>query len=118
MSGSEPGTAHLTQRDSEPAFAEPWHAQASAMANLLVASGVISGAHWAETLGAKLCEAHLAGQSDDTETYYRAVLSALESLLDQAHAISGKELIQRRDAWERAYLRTPHGRPVVLNGDL
>lgn len=39
-----------------------------------------------------MCEAHLAGQSDDTETYYRAVLSALESLLDQAHAISGKEI--------------------------
>ncbi|MBD9638665.1 hypothetical protein IB277_20390 [Ensifer sp. ENS07] len=87
------------------------------MASLLVASGVISGAHWSETLGAKLREAQLAG-SDDTETYYRAVLSALESLLDQARAISGNELIQRRDAWERAYLRTPHGRPVVLNGDL
>lgn len=118
MSGSDPRTAHLTQRDGEPAFAEPWHAQASAMASLLVASGVISGAHWSETLGVKLREAHLAGQSDDTETYYRAVLSALESLLDQARTISGKELIQRRDAWERAYLRTPHGRPVVLNGDL
>ena len=38
-----------------------------------------------------MCEAHLAGQSDDTETYYRAVLSALE-ILDQAHAISGKEI--------------------------
>ncbi|WP_210335896.1 nitrile hydratase accessory protein [Ensifer sp. ENS09] len=114
MSRSDPGSAHLTR---EPAFAEPWHAQASAMANLLVASGVISGAHWSETLGAKLREAQLVGQPDDTDTYYRAVLSALESLLDQARAISGNELIQRRDAWERAYLRTPHGQPVVLNGD-
>ena len=104
--------------DSGPTFAEPWHAQASAMASLLVASGVISGADWSETLGAKLREAHLAGQSDDTETYYRAVLSALESLLDQVRAISGNELIHRRNAWERAYLRTPHGRPVVLSEEL
>ncbi|MBW0367243.1 nitrile hydratase accessory protein [Ensifer adhaerens] len=118
MSGSDPRTAHLTQRDSEPAFAEPWHAQASAMASLLVASGVISAAHWSETLGAKLREVQLAGQSDDSETYYRAVLSALEGLLDQAHAISGNELIQRRQAWERAYLRTPHGQPVVLGGNV
>jgi nitrile hydratase accessory protein len=102
------------QRDGEPIFGEPWHAQASAMASLLVGSGVISAPQWAETLGAELRAAGLAGSPDDTETYYRAVLSALERLLDQGRAISREELERRRNDWERAYLRTPHGQPVVL----
>jgi hypothetical protein len=85
------------------------------MASLLVGSGTISASRWAEALGAELRAAMLSGSPDDAETYYRAVLSALERLLDQGRAISRDELARRRDEWERAYLRTPHGQPVVLD---
>ena len=84
------------------------------MASLLVGSGTISASQWAEALGAELRAARLAGSLDDTETYYRAVLSALERLLDQGRAISREELARRQNEWERAYLRTPHGQPIVL----
>jgi len=110
----DPGSGRLKQRDGEPIFGEPWHAQASAMASLLVGSGTISASQWAEALGAELRAARLARGLDDTETYYRAMLSALERLLDQGQAISCEELARRRKEWERAYLRTPHGQPVVL----
>ncbi|ESY92713.1 hypothetical protein X738_26860 [Mesorhizobium sp. LNHC209A00] len=50
---------------------------------------------------------------DDTEPYYWAVLSALEHL-NHRLAISGEELARRRKDWERAYLRTPHGQPIML----
>lgn len=114
MTLPDPRPGHLRQRDGEPIFGEPWHAQVSAMASLLVDSGTISASRWAGALGAELRAATLAGSPDDAETYYRAVLSALEHLLDRGRAVSREELAWRRDEWERAYLRTPHGQPVVL----
>lgn len=114
MNLPNPRPGRLRQRDGEPVFGEPWHAQASAMASLLVDSGTFSASQWAEALGAELRAARLAGSLDDTETYYRAVLCALERLLDQGQAISREELARRQDEWERAYLRTPHGQPVML----
>src|SRR5262249_8687320 len=38
----------LKAKDGEPAFGEPWHAETLALADLLVQSGVVSPAHWAE----------------------------------------------------------------------
>lgn len=111
---SEPGLGPLRQRDGEPLFGEPWHAQVSAMASLLVASGTISALQWADALGAELHAATLQNSPDDSETYYQGVLSALEHVLNHQRAISREELALRREEWERAYLQTPHGQPVVL----
>ncbi|MCH7943751.1 MAG: nitrile hydratase accessory protein, partial [Proteobacteria bacterium] len=52
---------------------------------------------------------------DDAETYYRAALGALEQLLDGVGAVTIDAVTERRDAWERAYLATPHGHPVTLD---
>ena len=84
------------------------------MADLLLKSGKFSGSRWAETLGVELGASKTAGKPDDAETYFRAVLSALERLLAEDGSVAPAELARRRQEWERAYLRTPHGQPVEL----
>ena len=93
-------------------FGEPWHAQALAIVDLLVTRGVVSPARWAETLGAEI--ETLQAAHDDRETYFRAVLAALERVVTENGAVTHAELDEREEQWERAYLRTPHGKPVEL----
>jgi nitrile hydratase accessory protein len=107
-----PELSFLKAKDGEPMFGEPWHAQTLALADLLVKSGAISSARWAETLGAEIKALNAA--PDDRETYFRAVLAALERLLAENGSVTHAELEDREHQWERAYLRTPHGKPVEL----
>ena len=91
-------------------FAEPWHAQVLANAQSLIRAGQLDANDWANALGAALREAEDAGAPDTEETYYLAALTALESVSPFAQT----ELDVRKSDWEAAYLRTPHGKPVVL----
>ncbi len=109
----DPGWGYLKARDGEPVFGEPWHAEALAVADLLVKSGMISASRWAETLGAEIKASHSA--PDDSDTFFHAVLSALERLLAEHGSVSRAELDARQQQWERAYLSTPHGLPVELS---
>jgi hypothetical protein len=109
---SRPELGPLKAKDGEPAFGEPWHAETLAIADLLVKRGAISAERWAETLGAEIA-ARKAGP-DDRETYYCAALAALERALTESGAITHAELDAREHQWERAYLNTPHGKPVEL----
>ncbi|MFQ5940016.1 MAG: nitrile hydratase accessory protein, partial [Alphaproteobacteria bacterium] len=59
--------------------------------------------------------AERAHAPDDAATYYQAALAALERLLDRKGAVTAETLSDRRDAWARAYLATPHGQPVKLD---
>jgi nitrile hydratase accessory protein len=107
---SRPELGFRKVKDGEPVFGEPWHAQTLALADLLVNRAVISAAQWADALGAEI-KARKA-EPDDRETYYRATLAALERVLMETGAITHGELDERQHQWERAYLRTPHGKPV------
>src|ERR1700691_2931404 len=49
-----PEVGFLKARDGEPVFGEPWHVQTLALADLLLKSGAIASARWAETLGAEI----------------------------------------------------------------
>src|SRR5271163_4439886 len=51
---NRPELGFLKAKDGEPVFGEPWHAQTLAVADLLVKSGAITSARWAETLGAEI----------------------------------------------------------------
>lgn len=100
----------LARRDGEPVFDEAWQAQSLALADCLVRSGVFTATQWAEALGAAVRE-----MPDTTEGYYRAVIVALEGLLDAGGALPVSAIDERRDAWARAYENTPHGAPVELS---
>ena len=89
MNRPELGPGPLKAKDGEPMFGEPWHAQALAIADLLVTRGVVSPARWAETLGAEIKT--LQAAHDDRETYFRAVLAALERVLAENGAVTRAE---------------------------
>ena len=106
----------LASADDAPPFDEPWQAQVMAMAFRLIDAGHFSNRQWSAALGEALVRASERGEDDDTATYYRAALEALESLLASSGSVSNEALSGRTEAWRNAYLRTPHGQPVVLDG--
>ena len=89
-------------------FAEPWQAQAFAMAVKLNEAGVFQWSEWAETLGAEL-KAHPA------RPYYESWLAALERLIEAKGVLTERERLARVDDWDRAAKATPHGQPIELN---
>ena len=94
-----------------PVFAEPWQAQAFAMAVQLCDAGRFTWPEWVEALSAVLRE----NAPDDGSSYYAHWLTALERLclakgLTKAAALEGRRL-----AWAEAYRTTPHGKPVALS---
>jgi nitrile hydratase accessory protein len=104
----------LASVDGEAAFDEPWQAEALAIADTLVQSGMFSAVAWSAALGEALRNAEADGASDDQQTYYRCVLTALEGLIAQHSEIDRPAMSAKREDWERAYLATPHGQPVKL----
>jgi nitrile hydratase accessory protein len=109
------GTPGLPGDDGGPVFAEPWHAEAYALAETLAAQGAFSRSEWAAALGAANAAAQQAGDADLGDTYYEHWLAALESLCSAKGLVAPTTIDDRADTWRRAYLRTPHGLPVELS---
>ncbi len=102
-------------RDGEgPVFAEPWEAQAFALTLKLYEAGHFTWPEWAATLGAEIEAARSRGDPDLGDTYYRHWLAALERLAAEKGLVRGGELRDRKAAWRRAFLNTPHGQPITL----
>jgi hypothetical protein len=101
-------------RDSKPAFQEQWHAQVIAVVELLVSSGRLASGDWAATLGSELDKRSRAGEPDNDASCYAAFLAALEFVLHRNGIALSSEVDRRENDWRRAYLNTPHGKPVVL----
>ncbi|HYL36969.1 MAG TPA: nitrile hydratase accessory protein [Bryobacteraceae bacterium] len=103
-------------RDSGgPVFAEPWEAQAFALAVRLSEQGHFTWKEWAAALGAELKAAADRGEPDDGSRYYQHWLAALERLVTAKGLSNTPELLARKEAWADAYRRTPHGKPVELS---
>lgn len=104
----------IRRGEGEPLFAEPWEAQALALAIALQQAGCFTAVEWAEALGAAINRAQAAGDPDDGSTYYHHVLAALEHLVHEKNVASAGLLAARKQAWIEAFERTPHGKPVEL----
>jgi len=104
----------LPRDESGPVFAEPWQAQAFAMAVTLSAEGHFTWKEWAAALADELKTATDRGEPDDGSRYYEHWLAALERLVTEKSLSSRAEILERKDAWADAYRHTPHGKPVVL----
>jgi nitrile hydratase accessory protein len=112
LSGPDLETLPSIPRDAEgPVFAEPWQAQAFALAVQLYEQGVFTWTEWAEALAEQL---KAAGPSDDGSRYYEHWLATLERLVAARRLADMRALLERKQAWEAAYRRTPHGKPVTL----
>jgi nitrile hydratase accessory protein len=102
-------------RDADgPVFAQPWQAQAFALAVRLAAAGCFTWAEWADALGEQFQAAAARGEPDDGSRYYEHWLNALEQLVTHKGWASAEALSGRRAAWIAAYRATPHGHPVEL----
>jgi nitrile hydratase accessory protein len=102
-------------RDQEgPEFAEPWQAQAFALAVKLSEEGHFTWKEWAAALADELKAAADRGEPDDGSHYYHHWLAALERLVIAKRLTDGAALLARKEAWADAYRHTPHGKPVEL----
>ena len=102
-------------RDEEgPVFAEPWQAQAFAMAVRLSEQGHFTWKEWAAALAAELKAAEDRGEPDDGTRYYEHWLATLEHLVTAKALSNPNEMLTRKKAWADAYRHTPHGKPVEL----
>lgn len=99
---------------SEPAFTEPWQARAFAIAIMASRQGCFTWSEWTHALSRELQRASDTDARAAPAGYFECWLAALQSLLVGKGAVDQGELRDRRDAWEDAYRRTPHGVPVKL----
>jgi len=107
--------APLLPRDAGgPVFAEPWQAQAFALAVQLSAAGHFTWTEWTTALGAQLQAAVGRGEPDDGSRYFEHWLVALEHLVAEKQLTNLTALRERKAAWADAYRHTPHGHPVAL----
>ena len=95
-------------------FAEPWQAQAFALAVKLSERGHFTWKEWAAALADELKAATSRGEPDNGSRYYHHWLAALEHLLTAKGLADPEPLLARKEAWAEAYRRTPHGKPVEL----
>ncbi len=98
----------------DPVFAEPWQAQAFALAVKLSESGHFTWKEWASALADELKAASQRGEPDDGSHYYEHWLRALERLVAAKGLATPAALSERKEAWADAYRHTPHGKPVEL----
>lgn len=111
MLASVPG---VPSAGEAPVFAEPWQAQAFALALSLQQRGVFTWGEWAATLGDVIAKARAAGDPDDGSTYYNHWMATLERLVAEKGLASADTLARTSRAWGRAADRTPHGMPIEL----
>ena len=97
-----------------PVFAEPWQAQAFALAVALHQRGVFTWSEWAAELSQQVAKPNAAADGSD---YYEHWLAAIEALLSQK-GVAGSEMVDVvSKAWQRAAHATPHGQPILLEND-
>jgi nitrile hydratase accessory protein len=108
----------LPRDEDGPVFAEPWQAQAFALAVRLSEQGHFTWKEWAAALASELRSAAERGEPDDGSRYYEHWLAALERLVTAKALSNPDEMLARKEAWADAYRHTPHGKPVELKRSL
>ena len=106
----------LPRGEDGPVFAEPWQAQAFALAVKLSEQGHFTWKEWAAALADELKAAADRGEPDDGSRYYEHWLAALERLVTTKELSNPTAMRERKEAWAEAYRHTPHGKPVKLGG--
>ena len=104
----------LPRDEGGPVFAEPWEAQAFALAVKLSEQGHFTWKEWAGALADELKAAADRGEPDAGSRYYHHWQAALERLVAEKGLADPASLRARKEAWADAYRHTPHGKPVEL----
>ena len=104
----------IPRDEGGPVFAEPWQAQAFALAVKLSEAGHFTWKEWAAALADELKAAEARGEPDDGTHYYEHWVATLERLVTAKGLTNESALRERKDEWADAYRHTPHGKPVEL----
>ena len=100
---------------TEPAFSEPWHAQAFAMTVLLNEAGILHWSDWTSAFSQTLKTHGVSKELDGGDDYFAAWLETLEVFLARSGVADADEIADLKGAWAEAYAKTPHGVPVRLS---
>ena len=98
----------------EPVFESPWHAQLFALTVHLNEAGRFAWPDWADRFSETLKRHGVDKDLNGGDDYFNAWLETLEAYLSEIGAALPQDVAQMRNAWEQAYLSTPHGEPVSL----
>jgi len=109
-----PGTGVEPGVPEPDVFAEPWQAEAFAIAVALNESGLFSWTEWAAALAREVGRTDAAADGSD---YWHLWLRALETLLAGKGVAERGQVDALEAAWRRAARATPHGKPIVLEND-
>ena len=104
----------IPRDEGGPVFAEPWQAQAFALAVKLSEAGYFTWKEWTSALATQLKAAADRGEPDDGSRYYDHWLAALEQIVAAKGLTDPATMLARKEAWADAYRHTPHGKPVEL----
>ncbi len=103
-------------RDKDgPVFSQPWEAKAFALAVRLSEAGFFTWPEWVRIFSREIKAAQERGDPDLGDTYYQHWLNALERICAAKDLVGSEDMRRRKANWRRAYLNTPHGRPVDLS---
>jgi nitrile hydratase accessory protein len=92
----------LPRDEGGPVFAEPWQAQAFALAVKLSEQGHFTWKEWAAAFADELKAASDRGEPDDGTHYYEHWLATLEKLVTAKRITGREELRERKEAWADA----------------
>jgi nitrile hydratase accessory protein len=103
-------------RDKDgPVFNQPWEARAFALAVRLSEAGWFTWPEWVSILSQEIKAAQERSDPDLGDTYYQHWLNALETICAAKGLVDTEDMDRRKATWRRAYLNTPHGRPIELS---
>ena len=88
----------LPRDEGGPVFAEPWQAQAFALAVKLSEQGHFTWKEWAAALAAELKAAEDRGEPDDGTHYYEHWLATLERMVTGKGLTDAAALSARKEA--------------------
>jgi nitrile hydratase accessory protein len=104
----------LLRDDGSPPFRDLAEAEAFAMGNLLIKSGMVSCKEWETAMNQAILRAQEAGDPDRGDTYFNHWADALENVVI-AHQLTDRETLSAQQAlWDRAIRNTPHGVALSL----
>ncbi len=105
----------LPEQDDEPVFAAPWEASAFALTMVLFKQGYFTWQEWVATFSQTVSEGEQGPGA--SRPYYESWSVALERMIAGRGLLSNAAITTRTELWREAYLTTPHGQEVFLNGE-
>jgi nitrile hydratase accessory protein len=96
-------------------FQNPWHGQVFAITVQLSENGNFSWTEFVEIFGNSLKEARLKlSNLNGNDDYFNCWLTALEKMIIFKKLGNIDVLSLLKEDWTKAYLSTPHGKPVKI----